>query len=165
MSISQRRRAAWIRLQILVILSLMFIAICILAFYLLLLIIWWILCAISSKNAIKSGKRAHFDFTEMLDVGLMRFWRFVSYCTLAGLVVWLILIGKWYFTIIPLLWNIKVFWFGSLFYLPFNLIESRYMAKVELVYGHQRAKQNAAERNRQIQTMKNNNWTIPDKMK
>lgn len=165
MSINQRRRAAWIKLQILVILSLMIIAICILAFYLLLLIIWWILCVISSKNAINSGKRAHFDFTEMLDVGLMRFWRFVSYCTLAGLVVWLILIGKWYFAIIPLLWNIKVFWFGSLFYLPFNLIESRYMAKVELVYGHQRAKQNAAERNRQIQTMKNNNWTIPDKMK
>ncbi len=143
----------------------MFIVICILAIYLLLLIIWWILCAVSSKNAISSGERANFDFTEMLDIGLMRFWRFISYCALAGLIIWLILIGKWYFAILPLLWYIKVFWFGSLFYLPFNLVESHYMAKVELVYGHKRARQNANDREKQIQKMEENGWTIPDKMK
>lgn len=160
-----RGHSSWIRSSFLAILSLMFIAIYILGIYLVLLIIWWIICIISSKNAISSGERAHFDFTEMLDIGLMRAWRFISYCALAGLIIWLILIGKWYFAFIPLLWYIKVFWFGSLFYLPFNLIESHYMAKVAIVFGHKRAAKNSHERSQQVENMKKNNWTIPDKMK
>lgn len=95
----------------------------------------------------------------------MRFWRFISYCALASLIIWLILIGKWYFAFIPLFWNFKVFWFGSIFYLPFNLIESHYLAKVEMVFGRDRAIKNAKERNKQVEQMKQNNWTIPDKMK
>ena len=141
------------------------IVIIVLAIYLVLLIIWWIICAVSSKNAINSMQRTHFDITEMLDLGLMRVWRFISYCALAGLIIWLILIGKWYFAFIPLLWYIKVFWFGSLFYLPFNLIESRYMAKIAIVFGHKRAAKNSHERSQQVENMKKNNWTIPDKMK
>lgn len=141
------------------------IIITILVIYFILLLIWWLICAASSKNAINSSKRAHFDFTEMLDIGLMRFWRFISYCGLAGLIVWLILIGKWYFAILPLLWYVKVFWFGSIFYLPFNLIESHYMAKVEVVFGRQHARENYKGKTKQIEQMKKNGWTIPDKMK
>ena len=143
----------------------MFIAICIIAVYLILLLVWWIICAIASNNAIKSNHRAHFDFVEMLDIGLMRFWRFISYTTLAGLVIFLVLIGKWYLAIIPILWNIKVFWFGSLFYFPFNLIESRYMARVGTVFGIQHAIKQQQDRKKQIDTMKEKGWTIPDNMK
>lgn len=143
----------------------MIIAIIPIAIYLATILIWWAICAISAKNSINSRKRAHFNVTEVLDLGLMRFWRFFSYCSLAALIIWLILIGKWYFAFIPLFWNIKVFWFGSLFYLPFNLIESHYMAKVEMVFGRDRAIKISQERNKQIETMKKNNWTIPDKMK
>jgi hypothetical protein len=143
----------------------MFIAICILAIYLLLLLAWWLICAISAKNAIRSSQRTHFNITEMLDIGLMRFWRFVSYCTLAGLIIWLFLIGKWYFAIPAIFWNIKIYWFGSLFYLPFNLIESHYMAKVAVFFGAKQSRQNAQNRNAQIQKMQEKGWTIPDKMK
>lgn len=143
----------------------MSIIIAILVIYIVLLIIWWILCAVSSKNSINSRKRAHFNVTEFLDLGLMRFWRFVSYCSLTGLIIWLILIGKWYFAFLPLFWYFKVFWFGSLFYLPFNIIESHYLARVELSFGRERAYKNAKERSRQIEKMKQNNWTVPDKMK
>lgn len=143
----------------------MSIIIAILIIYIILLAIWWIICAVSSKNSINSRKRAHFNITEIIDLGLMRFWRFISYCTLAGLIVWLILVGKWYLAFLPLFWNIKVFWFGSLFYLPFNLIESHYLARVEMVFGRDRAIKNAKERHEQINKMKQNNWTIPDKMK
>ena len=141
------------------------ILIAVLIIYFILLVIWWIICKISSSNAISTKQRAHFDITEMLDIALMRFWRFVSYCTLAGLIVWLFLAGKWYFAILPLLWYVKVFWFGSIFYLPFNLIESHYMAKVELVFGHIRAHKNQNDRAKQVAKMKEKNWTIPDKMK
>ena len=143
----------------------MSIIIAILAIYITLLAAWWIICAISSQNALKSRKRAHFNVTEFLDLGLMRFWRFVSYCVLAGLIIWLFLIGKWYFAILALFWNIKIYWFGSFFYLPFNIIESHYLARVELSFGKERARKNTKERGKQIEKMKQNNWTIPDKMK
>ena len=141
------------------------ILIAVLIIYSILLAIWWIICKISSNNAISTKQRAHFDITEMLDVALMRFWRFASYCALAGLIIWLFLIGKWYLAILPLLWYVKVFWFGSIFYFPFNLIESHYMAKVELVFGRARARKNQNDRAKQIAKMKEKNWTIPDKMK
>lgn len=143
----------------------MIIVIIPIAIYLAAILIWWLICAISAKNSINSRKRAHFNITEVLDLELMRFWRFFSYCSLAALIIWLVLIGKWYLAFIPLFWNIKVFWFGSLFYLPFNLIESHYLAKVEIVFGHDRAIKISQERNKQVETMKKNNWTIPDKMK
>lgn len=143
----------------------MIIAITIFCIYLAFILLWWILCAISSKNAIRSSKRAHFDFVEMLDIALMRFWRFVSYATLAGLMLFLILIGKWYFAIIPLFWYIKVFWFGSFFYLPFNIVESHYMAKVAVVFGAKQAVKDSHNRQKQVNTMKEKGWTIPDSMK
>jgi len=143
----------------------MIIAITIFCIYLAFILLWWILCAISSKNAISSSKRAHFDFVEILDIGLMRFWRLVSYASLAGLILFLILIGKWYFAILPLFWYIKVFWFGSIFYLPFNLVESHYMAKVATVFGTKQTIKDSHSRQKQINSMKEKGWTIPDSMK
>ena len=136
----------------------------ILGVYLVLLLIWWIICKISSSNAINSRKRAHFDVVEMLDIAVLRFWRFVSFCALAGLIVWLVLIGRWYFAVLPLFWFIKVWWFGSIFYIPFNIIESHYMAKVEVCFGHKHAVKAYSDRNKQVQAMKDRGWTVPDKM-
>lgn len=137
----------------------------IICIYVFVLIIWWIICKTSSSNAIDSKKRAHFDVVEMIDIAIMRFWRFVSYCVLAGLIVWLVLVGYWYFAILPLLWFAKVWWFGSLFYLPFNIVESHYMAKVELCFGHKHAIKAYSDRNKQVEAMKERGWTVPDKMK
>ena len=142
----------------------MIIAITIFCIYLAFILLWWILCTIAAKNAIKSNHRAHFDFVEMLDIGLMRFWRFVSYCALAGLIVWLVLIGRWYFAIPALLWYIKIYWFGGIFYLPFNLVESHYMAKVAMHFGAKHYRKSSNERASQIQKIKEKGWTIPDKM-
>ena len=141
------------------------ILIAIVGIYVFLLVIWWIICLVASKNAINSRHRAHFDFVEMLDVAVMRFWRFIGFCVLAGIIVWLILIGKWYFAIIPALWTIKVWWFGSFFYFPFNLIESHYMAKVQFVFGMKHTIEHSKDRAKQVQSIKDRGWTVPDKMK
>jgi len=107
----------------------------VLSVYGVLLAIWWLICCSASKKAISSKNRAHFDFIEMLDLLVLNFWRFVSYCALGALILWLFLIGRWYLSIFPLLWFVKVWWFGSLFYLPFNIIESHFGGKVEVFYG------------------------------
>lgn len=107
----------------------------ILGIYLVLILVWWLICSSAAKKAISREKRAYFDFVEMLDLLQMKFWRFISYCCLMGIILWLLLIGKWYFVFLPILWFTKVWWFGSLFYLPFNLVESRYGGRVSVFFG------------------------------
>jgi hypothetical protein len=133
--------------------------------YVAFLIIWWLVCAIASKNAIRSQSRAHFDVVEIIDIGLMRFWRFVSYCVLAAFILWLILIGRWYFGVLAIFWFAKIWWFGSIFYLPFNIIESRYMARVAMVFGAKHAIKASKDKQKQVQQMKDRGWTVPDGMK
>lgn len=110
-------------------------------------------------------KRSRFDIVEVIDIGVARLWRLFSIVLLVSAVIWGIGLGFWWLIPIALILMIRLYFFVSVFYIPFNFIESRYAAKVEYVFGRKKRMEIRKDRENQIKKMKENSWTIPDKMK
>ena len=130
-----------------------------------LLLIWWLICSAFCRSALKSMKRSRFDLVEMLDIGVNRLWRLFSFALLASGVIWGLTLGFWWLIPIALILMLRLYFFVSVFYIPFNFIESHYAAKVEYVFGRQKRAEIRKDRDAQIKKMKENSWTIPDSMK
>ncbi len=135
------------------------------AIYVVMLLVWWLFCAGFCKSALKSMKRSRFDIVEVIDIGVARLWRLFSIVLLVSAVIWGIGLGFWWLIPIALILMIRLYFFVSVFYIPFNFIESRYAAKVEYVFGRKKRMEIQKDRENQIKKMKENSWTIPDKMK
>jgi hypothetical protein len=133
--------------------------------YVSMLVVWWLLCLGFSKSAIRSSNRYKFDFVEMLDIGLVRLWRLFEFALLASMAIWGWGLGFWWLIPIALILMARLYFFVSFFYIPFNLIESRYAARVEYFFGSKNRAKQRKDKEAQIKKMKENNWTIPDKMK